>query len=130
MSRVTGLSYETCHAAFTAEGRKWLQGTPNAITRRVLERLGFRVTHEWSTRTLQAAIGIRVPLTTASFVDHQRAWRSAGLGDMLVHCEAHIAAYVHGLLRDWSESEALPIHGAWTVARAGASVEPPDIIYL
>jgi hypothetical protein len=125
---MTGFSYSAAHAALEDAGRDWRAGASIGEIRTALEALGWRVTHKWSAAALGAAMGHRRRLTTHSFVTDHKAWRQ--MPDLMVFTATHVAAFKGGLLRDWSESNALPITEAWEVARIGETVEPPPVIYL
>lgn len=128
LQRVTGLSYEACHAALQAAGRQFREGTPRNATKAALKILNWRIVHIWSPAALAATTGQRSLPTTQSVSLRNEAWQA--LPDMLLFMPRHVAAFRAGKIIDWSADNRIAIEAGWQVAPQHAKAQPPEVIYL
>ena len=102
---VTGLDYQTVHAAFIEAGRKPRKGTPRGVTREACKRLGY----QWEP--------VQVRAKTAITAERDPVLRS---GRFVVGMTRHLAAMVDGQLIDHTKGKRKRINGAYTLTPIAA----------
>lgn len=107
IAAITRLPAKRVQEALAAAGRKPRCGTSQRIQRKALETLGFKVTYHNRTWIRKNIIdhypGRHINLESAT-THHPRRFRGAWshLPDLLLYSRSHVAAYVDGVVVDWT----------------------------
>lgn len=122
VAAITNQPVQKIQSLMAKHGRKFRCGTKRETTEAVLVELGYKVTKRnyiWISNKIMNRYPERHQSLMSITSHHPRRFPSAWVGqpDMLMFGAKHVAAYVDGVVCDWTIKHSMRVNEIWTLEK-------------